>query len=605
MKKTLLSVFIVLLALGMYGQKNAVHYQKHLINPTGNYEAAVIGEKSTTLLEAAIGTTWYDLQAYSNLGQRIYEHPDGTIGAIWQSNGEGGVPDRGTGYNYYDGSSWGEPLAHLGDDPRTGWPTYAPWGENGEIIMHYWYPGAPTIGPLKFYKRAVKGEGDWTVTELLGPDNLSLVWGSMITSGENNEFIHVLAYTYDAPYMGQDNAVLYYRSSDGAETWEVQGELIDGMGIDDYPTGQNQTYSWAQPQGENLAFVYGPTLYDGKIFKSDDNGDSWDEILFYEAPFPETPTVETAWYGCGDGTSSIALDSEGNAHVVFSKEIRKHDGAGGWSYVIDSEGIVYWTEGMDVLDSTSVSSYTNEFLEEAGQLIGYLLPDPITGSYDILDVASQFTYQASFTSFPQMGIDADDHIFVTYAALAPGFDNANQNYRHIHVASSWDGGTTWNEPVDLNTDILYSISECVYPAMSAPIDNKIHIVFQEDYEPGIYEWLANHDPAENTMKYMEFDKDFFVGVEDHNQVKQELAVSSCYPNPAVDATQINIRLENSQAGSVVISNMVGQTVNVIDLGLLAQGNNPVQIHVSDLASGVYYLTVITENQKNTQKLIVR
>lgn len=604
MKKTLLSVFIVLLALGIYAQKNLVQNQKHVLNPNGTHETAIIGEKSTSLLNNAIGTTWYDLQSYNNLGQRIYEYPDGTIGAIWQSSGENETPDRGTGYNYYNGSSWGEPLPHLGDDPRTGWPTYAPWGATGEIIMHYWYPG-DIQAPLKFYKREVKGEGDWTVTELFGPDGLSLVWGSIMTSGENNEFIHVLAYTYDDPYLGQENAVLYYRSSDGAETWEVEHELIDGMGIDYYPSGMNLTYSWAQPMGENIAFVYGPSEYDGKIFKSDDNGDSWDEILFYEAPFPETPIVETELFGCGDGNSTIALDSDGNAHVVFSKMVKAHDGLGGWTYYPSTEGVVYWNEGMDVLDSTSVSSYTNEFLEEEGQLIGYLLPDPNTGSYEILDVNSQFNYQASFTSFPQMGIDAEDNMFVTYTALAPGFDNGNQNYRHLHVTSSWDGGDEWNEPVDLHTDIIFSLSECVYPAMSGAIGEKIHILYQEDYEPGMFEWLTNHDPAENTMKHMEFDKDFFVGVENRNQVNQELAVSLCYPNPAVDATQLNIRMENSETGLIIISNMVGQTVNEIDLGELAQGNNPVQVQVSDLASGVYYLTVVTENHKNTQKLIVR
>ncbi len=84
-----------------------------------------------------------------------------------------------------------------------------------------------------------------------------------------------------------------------------------------------------------------------------------------------------------------------------------------------------------------------------------------------------------------------------------------------------------------------------------------------------------------------------------------MAVSSCYPNPAVGTTQLNIRMENSGATSIVISNMIGQTVNEIDLGVLSQGNNPVHIQVNNLSSGVYYITAKTENQKNTQKLIVR
>jgi len=597
--------YLCFVTIQIYGQKNFVQKQKHVLAPNdGIYETAVIGEKSTSLIDAAIGTTWYDVQSYNNLGQRIYEYPDGTVGAIWQSAGEDLTPNRGTGYNYFDGAAWGDPIPHLGADERTGWPTYAPWGENGEIIMHYGDPGEGVIGPMKLYRREIKGEGDWTVTELFGPDDLSIVWGSMTTSGENNEFIHVLAYTYDNPYLGQDNAVLYYRSSDGAQTWEIEHELIDGIGIDYYPNGLNLAFSWAQAVGENIAFVYGPTAFDGKIFRSDDNGDSWDDILFYESPYPEGG-ISTEDFACGDGTSTIVLDSEGNAHVVFSKMVYAYNATGGGGYYPQTEGVIYWTEGMDVMDSTHISSYTNQFLIDAGQLIGYMLPDPQTGSYEILDPNEQFSYGCSFTSFPQMGIDANDNMFVTYQALAPGFDNTNQNYRHIHVTSSWDGGANWNEPVDLNTDILFSISECVYPAISAPIDDKIHILFQEDYDPGISEWLTNHDPCENTMKHMEFDKDFFVGVENHEQLTQEMAVSSCYPNPAVGTTQLNIRMENSGATSVVISNMIGQTVNEMDLGVLNQGSNPVHIQISDLSSGVYYITVKTENQKNTQKLIVR
>jgi len=606
MKKTLLAIFILLISVAVIGQKNAVKYQKHVLTPNDGVYEAIVGQKSTSMLNEVIGSTFYDLQSYNNLGQRIYEYPDGTIGAIYMNAGPGDPgnqnPDRGTAYNYYDGNSWGELLPHVGEDARTGWPTYAPWGENGEIIMHYWYPGGGVIGPLKFYTREVKGEGDWTEQILYGPDGLSIVWASMITSGENNEFIHVLAYTYDAEYLGQTNAVLYYRSSDGAETWEIAHELIDGMGVDYYPTGQNLTYSWAQPQGENLAFVYGPTLYDGKIFKSDDNGDSWDDILFYEAPFPEVPAFETELFGCGDGCSAIVLDSEGSAHVVFPKFIRAHDGTGGWTYIASSEGIIYWTEGMDVLDSTSVSSYTNEFLEENGQYIGYMLPDPESGSLEVLP--DQYNYQASRTSYPQMGIDAYDRIFVTYQALAPGFDNSNNNYRHIHVVSSWDGGMTWNVPVDITNDLLFSISECVYPAMSANVGDKIHILFQEDYDPGIYEWLAEHDQVENYMKHMEFDKDFFVNIEDHKQVIEEMGVSACYPNPAIHATMLTVRLHNEANTKVLVSNLVGQTVKEMNLNLEA-GNNPVHLNVDDLASGVYYITVNASGQKHTQKLVVK
>ena len=50
----------------------------------------------------------------------------------------------------------------------------------------------------------------------------------MMTSGDNHEHIHLLAYTYDTPVLGQENALLYYRSSDGGETWDPDGIIIEG-----------------------------------------------------------------------------------------------------------------------------------------------------------------------------------------------------------------------------------------------------------------------------------------------------------------------------------------------------------------------------------------
>jgi hypothetical protein len=100
-------------------------------------------------------------------------------------------------------------------------------GPNGEIIALYQY--VVGSGSIKFYTRENKGVGDWIESTLAPPAGVSLVWHSMMTSGPNHEYIHLLAYTYDAAYQGQTNALLYYRSSDGAQTWDIDGVIIDGL----------------------------------------------------------------------------------------------------------------------------------------------------------------------------------------------------------------------------------------------------------------------------------------------------------------------------------------------------------------------------------------
>ena len=86
----------------------------------------IIGQKERNF--AVIGNTWYDTQTYNsgNLMNRIYEYPDGFIGATWMHKGSSGTPDRGTAYNYYDGSAWSTQALHLGNDPNNGFPSYAP-----------------------------------------------------------------------------------------------------------------------------------------------------------------------------------------------------------------------------------------------------------------------------------------------------------------------------------------------------------------------------------------------------------------------------------------------------------------------------------------------
>jgi hypothetical protein len=58
--------------------------------------------------ENVIGNTFYDLQSNAFLSNRIHVYPDGTIGAVWTRGVDDppSFPDRGTGYNYFDGNTW-------------------------------------------------------------------------------------------------------------------------------------------------------------------------------------------------------------------------------------------------------------------------------------------------------------------------------------------------------------------------------------------------------------------------------------------------------------------------------------------------------------------
>lgn len=614
MKKQYLLSLIILTSLFSFAQqRSSGNYLKHMpavpvqkeIKP-GSSEDPGYHQllKGSNVL--SIGNTYgVDYQTYNsgNLMNRTYEFPDGTIGATWMHKGQSGVPDRGSAYNYFNGTDWGSQNTHLGPDPNNAFPSYAPWGPNGELVVHYRY--IANDGPLKILRRENKGVGEWQEFILNPPDgNHSLVWHSAITSGENHEFLHILALVYDDPYQGQEDALLYYRSPDGGETWDINGVVIEGLGPDYFPSIPSLKYSWAQPVGNTIAFTFGFDAFDGLVFKSYDNGTTWEKIVVYQSPYSPLAVPElTPRYGCGDGTSAIVLDSEGKAHVVFCRMIRLHDlvSGEGWYYVpLGSEGVIYWNEDMPALDSTAVSSYTLDFLEAGGNLVGWITPEEVPLNLD----GDQPNYGVGLTSHPHLGIDAEDNLYLVYTALAPEFLDLDglYYYRHIYSNASFNGGANWSGPQDLTHDEYFIFSECVFPAIAPKIQDQVHLVFQEDYTPGNGQGFGLGD--ENLIDYMSFETEFFVGIKENDQ-GSAFQIASIYPNPVKDYGHAVIRLSEPAMIKLEIVDLAGKVVQDTHFGKLFTGSHTLKFKVDGLVPGMYFACFSAGNQKKTASMIIR
>lgn len=554
------------------------------------------GNRDYPVWPTVIGNTYFDTQTNSgNLMNRIFTFADGTIGATWMHIGEGGTPDRGTAYNYFDGTEWGTQNPHLGNDARTGFPSYAPWGPNGEIISNYKYVAGE--GPIKLLRRATKGVGEWQESVLQPPaGNYSLVWQSMITSGPNHEFVHLLALVYDDPYLGQEDALLYYRSPDGGVTWDINGVVIDGLGADFFAGMSGLAYSWAQPVGNTIAFTYGFNAFDGLLFKSIDNGNTWQKTIVYDSPFDPLnipSSIET--YGGGDGTSAIALDSQGNAHIVFSRMMHSYENATWYYSPLGSEGIIYWNETMPALDTTIISTYTLENLYNAGNLVGWITDD-------VTIVNEQPNYGVGLTSHPQLSISANDEISLVYGAVSPENKLEDIYYRHLYFTRSSDGGATWSDPYSLNNDIEFSYSECVYPAVAPIYDGgHLYVLCQEDFTPGTGTGFGlgeeNYLTFLSVILFNSSAKDF--------QKPGNFEVSSCYPNPASNSAHLAVKLANPSPVSLKVTDISGRIVTRQIQKVMNDGTGILTLDVSDFLSGIYFCTVEVDGIQQTRKLIVR
>ena len=144
MKKISTIITALLITIGVSAQINPIKIAKHLDEANNNkiirsgnevfsnlivnpnpYSASSSNIKTANASETVIGTTTYDLQSNASVQNRIIYHDDGTISAAWTMSSilDAAWADRGTGYNFFDGTNWGAfPTARL-ESSRGGWPS--------------------------------------------------------------------------------------------------------------------------------------------------------------------------------------------------------------------------------------------------------------------------------------------------------------------------------------------------------------------------------------------------------------------------------------------------------------------------------------------------
>jgi len=458
MKKSLLLVLIIAFSLTLSAQQRASFNHERVNIPETREFKQTLGE--TPLLgkadnpttrswpwipvEDEIGETWYDLQTNSALSSRIHLFDDGTIGAVWTQGiaSPPAFPDRGTGYNYYNGSTWGPPPATRVETVRTGWPSYAPLGSNGEIMVSHDF-GAGTAG-LVFNKRTSKGNGAWEEFTFTGPPGqTNVVWPRMVTAGTDQNSIHVLALTRPSgnggtPYMGQDGALLYSRSTDAGLTWNIDNVILPGLGSEFYTAISADDYVWAEANGNTIAFMTGSQWHDLVLMKSTDNGDNWTKTVIWEHPYPffdwnTTITTDTLW--AVDGSFSVTLDDNNMAHVVFGLTRVAHTEPGTtYNYWPYTDGIVYWNEDMGPFQTNPTNPHWTlhaDLLYESGHLVGWTQDVDGDGEVSIFDLELQVYRSLGISTMPTIFVNQSQKVFLIWSSTTETFDDGTHYYKKL------------------------------------------------------------------------------------------------------------------------------------------------------------------------------
>jgi hypothetical protein len=622
MKKLLLFGLILSIGAAGYSQQRAISTKSqrdfavrkvHQVTPSENVsKSPALPEYKADWPpeEAVIGNTRYDLQSNSSCQNRFHVYDDGTIGATWTFGlADAAFADRGTGYNYFDGSAWGPAPTVRIETIRAGWPSYAPYGANGELVVSHDF----SVGRLFIETRNQKGSGTWTESFLPGPESVPISWPRATTSGIDNDVIQALAITWPVAnsgtiYQGLDGALLYSRSTDGGATWNPQNVILDGLDAGSYVGFSADIYDWAASDGDNIAFLVGDAWQDFDLMKSTDGGNTWTKTVIWEHPYPFWVTgTPTDTFYCVDGDHHLAFDSEGIVHVVFGINRAVADEAGSyWFPLVD--GVGYWNENRptfsNAMDALNPYGDPGTELVEDYSLVGWAQDVNNNGTWDILGEVGAYYVGAS--SMPQIAITDNDEIVLVYASVTETYNNGTQDYRHLWARYSPNGDFWGDEFKDLTSDLIHIFDECVFPSISPIIDEDYYyLIYQTDNEPGLA-IRGDLDPyGDNSIRFMKVSlTDVYVGNKENEKPVYDYDVLQNFPNPASDITTIKVNIRKDTDLTIEVVNMMGQKVMTFEGGNVKPGMNQFELNVSTLSPGTYFYTVRAGEASVTKKMLV-
>lgn len=645
MKKTITFLAGIIISAGLFAQVNSSQsYTKNLLQAV-NDKVTMSGEevlshlmvnpnpttspnaKLTSANEVVIGTTTYDLQSNAAVQNRIVHHDDGTMSAGWTTSQElnASWSDRGTGYNFFDGTNWGaQPSTRL-ESSRGGWPSIIAMGSGKEASITHNTDNAH----INMTHRSTTGTGSWTELNISSMNDSTgiyrdMIWNRSAVGGLNKETIHMIAVTASsnfagAPFNGLDGALVYYRSQDEGVSWDIQDMQLPGMDTSMFAGMSGDVYT-VTAQGETVVVGYFNDWGDSFIVKSTDNGTTWEKTTFLDFPVDKY-AMDDGLDLDGDGIydqvystdnyGAIVLDANGEAHVFYGIMMYLDDdltdASSSWFPGIN--GIAYWNESMgeDVTPATVhagdsslwYSDMMNDnWIVQAPDLNG----DGIVGGVD--STGGYALYYASRASMPNAGISANGEIYLSFSGYTETADNGSQVFRHIYITKSSDGGSTWKTPVDVTPNVSWiGMKECVFGSMVPTVDDKIRIVFQMDNEPGLIV-RGDEDLVEfNDIVYIEIDTlGLFGSSVSVNDIKNTTQFT-IYPNPANDYTSIAISVDKTEKVTLTIVDLLGKEISKEEK-VLFSGKSTERLDVSNFQNGVYFINLQVGNKLTTQKLVI-
>lgn len=586
----------------------------------------------------SVGFTYYDFQTNGAMPERLAYYDTGEekiVQLFWMTDevGDEGWTGRGTYFEMIDFSTPDEPIpigiwseeGRLEGSTRTGWPSMSMF-PNGAIATPTHDP-TPGAGQVMFTRNTGFGEGFQTTVL----NKSRALWPRGVVDGKG--YLHAI-YTYDTANTKKEGQIAYVRSKDGGQTWSTE-VLITGPDAFDGATTNGSggdVYAMAA-RGDNVVIAYADTAQNFVFRKSTDAGDTWTRpaailVANHQNYYKLADLTDGKIWFTSDTVFTpgrqldIIIDSEGTTHFVCAIIP---------TYILGN-GTVNNGELQRINEDTTWQSgiytavglaYQYENSNQAGQLFA----NPVGVNGETLQGGTDAPYRlsrrwgSSYSEYPQLGLDAQDNIYCVYSGVKNGDfksvyvdtsnppDGTGDEYNdclfgHIYATHKLKGDYTWSEPVNLTPDG----ADALFCTLNNDIINgRMLMAYSADGTPG--DRVTNTElPQEETwvMAYAfditKLNESPVASVDDNNN--QNSFDVDIYPNPASNSA--SIKLESTQPVSnvtVELYDILGQKISDVYNGQV-ESSKLIALNLKNLPGGIYYCTVISNNQKITKKITV-
>ena len=139
--------------------------------------------------------------------------------------------------------------------------------------------------------------------------------------------------------------------------------------------------------------------------------------------------------------------------------------------------------------------------------------------------------------------------------------------------------------------------------MDRNVDDKIRLIYQKDFEPGLAVRGDEDIIDMNEIRYLELDTTELSGTSTgvtNNTFDIKFFV---YPNPAKNNVTIDFISQSNKKTNLVLTDMLGKRVKEFSINTV-NGVNSINLDLVDLNEGVYFINFNNNNIKSTKKLVV-